>query len=183
MVKESTIKWINEFVIHHQLCPFAKKVMTHKAYNCVVNESTDAETLLLSLMREFKILEDLDPNITDTAFFIMPNAFSKFKDYLLFVDMATAVLIDLDLDEVFQLATFHPKYQFAGTKVKDAENYTNRSPYPMIHVLREESVSNAVLHYPNIDDIPTNNINKMNELGADYLKKELLKYKSINPSN
>ena len=177
MVIEQTVSWINEFVVGYNLCPFAKKVMIQKQYNCIANESTNEEALLLAFARELKILEDLDANVIDTAFFVTPNAFEAFEDYLIFVDMAEAILIDFNLEGVFQLATFHPKYQFAGTKTDDAENYTNRSPYPMIHILREESVETAVLHYPNVEEIPANNIKKMETLGSDFLEQHLLKYK------
>ena len=172
MMIQQTVNWINEFVIRHNLCPFAKKVMTQQQYSCVVNEATNEEILLFAFAKELKILENIEAKVVDTAFFIMPNAFEDFEDYLMFVDMANAVLVDLDLEGVFQLATFHPKYQFAATELNDAENFTNRSPYPMIHVLREESVENAVLNYPNVDDIPTNNIEKMKSLGSEVLSKQ-----------
>ena len=177
MIVEQTIDWINEFVIGHNLCPFAKKVMAQKQYNCIASEDTSEESLLFALAQELRILEDFDSNTIDTAFFITPNAFEAFEDYLIFVDMANAVLMDLELEGVFQLATFHPKYQFAGTQVNDAENFTNRSPYPMIHILREESVENAVLNYPNVDEIPMDNIEKMNTLGRKVLVKQLAKYR------
>ena len=177
MIVEQTVNWITEFVIGHNLCPFAKKVMIQQQYNCIVNENTDEETLLLAFARELKILEDSDAKMIDTAFFVMPNAFKEFEDYLIFVDMANAVLVDLELEGIFQLATFHPLYQFAGTEMTDAENFTNRSPYPMIHFLREESVENAVANYPNVDEIPMNNIEKMETLGAEALAKQLKKYK------
>lgn len=177
MISEQTIKWINEFVIEYNLCPFAKKVILQEQYNCIVNEATDEETLLLAFARELRILEDVEANVVDTVFFVTPNAFEAFEDYLIFVDIAEAVLVDLDLEGVFQLATFHPKYQFAGTKYDDAENYTNRSPYPMLHILRESSVEIGVAHYPNVEEIPMNNIQKMEELGADFLEQHLNKYK------
>jgi hypothetical protein len=177
MIIEQTVNWITEFIIGHNLCPFAKKVMVQQQYNCIVNEETNEELLLFAFARELKILEDANPKTVDTAFFIMPNAFEEFEDYLIFVDMANTVLEDLELEGVFQLATFHPKYQFAGTNVTDAENFTNRSPYPMIHFLREESVEKAILNYPNVDEIPINNIEKMETLGADALSAQLAKYK------
>jgi hypothetical protein len=116
-------------------------------------------------------LEHLVGNASiETTLLVHPHVLTDFEDYNQFLEMADGLLMQMELDGVFQIASFHPDYQFAGTHPDDAENYTNRSPFPLLHILREESLSRAIEHTPDVDQIPLRNIEKMNELGAKKLK-------------
>ena len=109
----------------------------------------------------------------ETTLIILPEVLDEFEAYLDFIDMSEFILEEVDLDGVIQIASFHPDYQFDETEPTDVENYTNRSPFPMLHLLREESVNRAIEAYPEIGDIPDNNIDTMNKLGLTRVKQML----------
>ena len=124
--------------------------------------------LLQALETELKRLCASDS--IETTLLIHANVLADFEDYNQFLGLADGLLVQMELDGVFQIASFHPHYQFADTQPDDAENYTNRSPFPLLHILREESLSRAIEHTADVDQIPLRNIEKMNELGAKKLK-------------
>jgi hypothetical protein len=115
-------------------------------------------------------LEQSPPSVVETSLIILKEALSDFDEYLDYLEVTEFVLNELELAGVFQIASFHPDYQFEGTEPEDAENYTNRSPFPMIHILREDSVTRAVEAYPEVGNIPEQNIEMMNKLGVDKIK-------------
>lgn len=106
----------------------------------------------------------------ETTLLIHPCVLQDFNDYNEFLDLAEALLIKMNLEGIYQLASFHPDYQFAGTQADDVENYTNRAPYPILHLIREASLSRSIEHYPDVKQIPKRNIELMRELGEDKLK-------------
>ena len=163
----ATRDWLEKAVIGLGLCPFAKAVHAKGQIRFVVSAAQSTEALVDDLMAELRALEAADPEVVDTTLLIHPDVLANFEDYNDFLDIADALLDELELSGVIQIASFHPRYQFDGTMRDAIENYTNRSPYPMLHLLREESVEKAVTTYPDVADIPKNNIETMNRLGLD----------------
>ena len=123
--------------------------------------------LLIELKKELELLQDNES--IETTLLIHPSVLNDFEDYNQFLSLANDLLVTLHLEGVFQIASFHPDYQFAGTHPDDAENYTNRSPFPMLHLLREGSMEKAIEHYGDVSLIPARNIEKMNEIGVAKL--------------
>lgn len=161
--KSITQSWLKTIVIDYGLCPFAKHELERGAIYFTVANDTDLEGCLLKLMQECDRL-DTNPDI-ETTLLIFPDNFKVFDDYLDFLGLAEALLIEQDYEGIYQLASFHPDYCFAGSKQDDPSNYTNRSPYPMLHLLRESSIEQAVTHYPDAENIPQRNIDLTRKLG------------------
>jgi hypothetical protein len=166
-VLAETIAWVDEAVIGLNLCPFAKAVQVKNQVRYVVSETTDEEALLGQLREEMERLVATDPSEVDTTLLIHPWVLTDFTDFNDFLGLAEEVLEDLGHEGVLQVASFHPQYQFEGTDPDDVSNATNRSPYPTLHLLREESVDKAVAAFPNAETIFEKNIRTMEELGAD----------------
>lgn len=162
-----TIAWLEKAVIGLNLCPFAKAVHVKKQIRYVVCQADTPEALLGVLMDELQRLSDTDPEQVDTTLLIHPYVLQDFLDYNEFLDVADAALEDMDLSGELQIASFHPQYQFADTDVNDIENYTNRSPYPTLHLLREDSIERAVEVFPDAADIFEKNIDTLRALGHD----------------
>lgn len=163
-----TKKWINEVVIGCNFCPFAAKVIKQQTVFYRVEESTNMNTCLQTFMKEV-VRMDNDKAI-ETSFLIFTNAFPIFEDYLGLVELAEKLLKQEGYNGIYQLASFHPLYMFAGSAADDAANYTNRSIYPMLHLLRESSIDKALKHYDNPEAIPERNIHFAREKGIVYMK-------------
>ena len=159
----ATQTWLKTIIIDYSLCPFAKRELDRGSIYFSVNHETDIERCLLDLLSEFERL-NTDDGI-ETSLLIYAEAFKDFDDYLDFLELAEAVLSDQNYEGIYQLASFHPDYRFEGAPKDDPANYTNRSPYPMIHILRETSLEKAIDSYPNPEQIPERNIELMRELG------------------
>lgn len=162
-----TVAWVDQVVIGLNLCPFAKAVQVKNQVRYVVSEATDEETLLDELRAEMERLVATDPSEVDTTLLIHPWVLNDFIDYNDFLGLAEEALEDLGHEGVLQVASFHPQYQFEGTDPDDITNATNRSPYPTLHLLREESVDRAVAAFPDAEAIFEKNMRTMQELGAD----------------
>ncbi|MES2163052.1 MAG: DUF1415 domain-containing protein [Pseudomonadota bacterium] len=162
-----TVNWVEKAVIGLNLCPFAKAVHVKKQIRYVVCDAATPEELLEKLIEELEYLAETSPEKVDTTMIIHPNVLADFEDYNEFLDVADAALEDLELDGILQVASFHPDYQFADTHKNDIENYTNRAPYPTLHLLREESVERAVEAFPEAGDIFEKNIETLRALGHD----------------
>jgi hypothetical protein len=162
-----TVNWVEKAVIGLNLCPFAKAVHVKQQIRYVVCDADTPEALLEKLMEELEYLAEADPEKVDTTIIIHPHVLADFEDYNEFLDVADAALEDMDLDGILQVASFHPDYQFADTHKNDIENYTNRSPYPSLHLLREDSVERAVEAFPEAADIFEKNIDTLRTLGHD----------------
>jgi len=157
-----TKAWLLEFVIGHNLCPFARKPFEADQVRFVCTDAQEDAALLQALAQEFELL--LGDNAIETTLLIVPNALETFTAYWDFIELAEALIENLGLEGIFQMATFHPQYQFEGTEPSAPENRTNRSPYPLIHILREESLSKAIESHPDVAQIPERNVNLMNRL-------------------
>ena len=168
-----THKWFETFVLGLNLCPFARHPYKNDKVRFVVFEGDNLEKLTELVVQEMDYLEKVSPAVCETTLVILRDSLSDFQEYLDYLEVAEYVLEQLELSLVFQVASFHPDYQFDETLPNDAENYTNRSPYPMLHILREDSVERAIEAYPEVGDIPATNIETMNQLGTAKLKKML----------
>jgi len=164
----SVRRWLDAVVVALDLCPFAQRELAGDRVRFAVTEATTETQLLTALRHELALLND-DPS-TETALLIHPNVLDDFYDYNEFLADADALLVEMGWEGVYQIASFHPRYQFAGTQVDDAENYTNRSPYPMLHVIREASLERVITEFPDVDQIPGRNIKLMNRLGTEKMQ-------------
>jgi hypothetical protein len=164
----SSRQWVEALVAGLNLCPFARRELVNDRVRFVTTAATTREQLLGALQVELALLNS-DPSI-ETTLLIHPGVLQDFSDYNEFLSVAEGLLVDLELEGVYQIASFHPGYQFGGTQPDDAENYTNRSPYPMLHLLREASLERAIAGYPEVDQIPLRNIALMNEMGTNELQ-------------
>jgi hypothetical protein len=161
----TTKVWLDKAVIGLNLCPFAKAVQIKNQIRFAVSDATDTETLLIDLASELELLSTADPEQIDTTLLIHPKVLTDFLDYNDFLDIADAAVEELELDGVLQVASFHPDYQFAGTAPDDIENFSNRSPFPILHLLREDSIERAVAAFPDAADIYEKNITTLQQLG------------------
>lgn len=166
----TTQRWLEKAVIGLNLCPFAKAVHVKKQIRYVVSSAATPEKLLEDLVEELRTLQDADPDKIDTTLLIHPHVLTDFLDFNDFLDIVDIAVAEPEFNDEFQVASLHPKYQFAGTATDDIENYTNRSPYPMLHLLREASVDRAVAAFPDADQIVDKNIETMQKLGHEGWK-------------
>ena len=158
-------RWLERAVIGLNLCPFAKAVYVKQQVRIVVSDASTERALLEQLGEELALLRDTPADAIDTTLLVHPQVLGDFLDYNDFLDDADALVEALALDGVLQVASFHPQYQFAGTAPDDAENLTNRAPWPILHLLREASVDRAVAAYADPDAIIGRNIATARELG------------------
>lgn len=163
-----TQKWLLNVVIAHKLCPFAQREHESRSIHYEVIKPTDLQTLLDSIVTQCTALDE-DPS-RETSLLIFPTVLSDFENYLDVLGAANIVLKDQGYEGIYQLASFHPNYRFEGTQDDDPSNYTNRSPYPMLHILREASLEAAINHYPNPEEIPKRNIKLTQSLGLAVMK-------------
>jgi hypothetical protein len=174
MIEEETViaqtkKWITDVVISCNFCPFAAKEVKRNVLHYQVENGRKIEEGISAFLREC-IRLDNNKNI-ETTLLLFPQSFQKFDDYLLLVMQAENLLKKKKYQGIYQVASFHPLYCFSGTSLDDAANFTNRSPYPMLHILREDSVEQALEKYVHPEKIPENNISFAREKGYGYMKK------------
>lgn len=155
-VQQVTQKWLEKIVIGFNFCPFARRVWLQEkvAYNVCI--ATDVEGILGELVNSFQELEEQED--IETILLIIPQGLEDFEEYLDVLSIAESLLEELNYTGVYQLASFHPQYVFGGSTAQDPSNYTNRSPYPMLHLLREKSIEQALEHYEDPEGIPDRNI-------------------------
>jgi len=170
-ITASVRHWVETVVVDLNLCPFAGRELRQERIRFVVTSSTTEAELLASLQAELEWL-DTHPAI-ETTLLIHPQVLQDFDDYNQFLETADDLLDSMGFDGMYQLASFHPNYQFAETAAADVENYTNRSPYPLLHLLREQSLERSIASYPDADQIPLRNIALMKRLGVARLKQLL----------
>lgn len=166
-VEAGVRRWLERAVIGLNLCPFAKAVYVKQQVRIVVSDASTERALLEQLGEELALLRDTPAEATDTTLLVHPLVLGDFLDYNDFLDDADALVEAMDLDGVLQVASFHPDYRFADTDADDPGNLTNRAPYPILHLLREDSVERAVAAYPQPDAIIERNIETMRELGVE----------------
>ena len=160
-----TRSWIEKAVIGLNLCPFAKPIFANDLIRYCVSGAQSTAALRVELVSELNTLRAVDPSAVETTLLIHPRVLGDFVEYNAFLDEADAVVAELGLTGVLQVASFHPRYQFSGTGEDDIENYTNRSPYPMLHLLRESSIERAVAAMSDPAEIYERNIETMRRLG------------------
>ena len=163
----ATRTWIERAVIGLNLCPFAKAVYVKDQIRYVVSDAVHVEALLDDLTRELSALSRAAPDEVETTLLIHPRVLTDFLAYNDFLAVGDAAIVALGLKGTVQLASFHPAYQFADTEPADVTNNTNRSPYPMLHLLREASVDRAVASFPDAGTIYERNMETMRRLGAE----------------
>lgn len=162
--------WIERLVVEFNLCPFARKPFEAGLVRYVVSQADNTDTLLEDLQNELELLRNTDAEKIETTVLIHPYVLNDFFEYNNFLSVADMFLQQCQYEGEFQIASLHPDYQFADAEIDAAENYTNRSPYPILHLLREESLSRALLGYARPERIPERNIRITEKLGVDKLK-------------
>lgn len=164
--------WISNVVVACNFCPFAAREMQRGTIHYEVLQNADKKTVLQNVEKAFLQL-DTNPEI-ETSLLIFTANFADFNEYLDLLDKAQGLLEEINYEGIYQIASFHPDYLFEGTNNDDPSNYTNRSPYPMIHFLRENSVAKAIASHPDIENVPNRNIAFTKEKGLAYMQ-QLLK--------
>ena len=159
--------WLERAVIGLNLCPFVKAVHVKRQIRYVVSEATTPEALADELVRELEFLAEANPATVDTTLLIHPHVLKDFLDFNDFLEVADGIVEELELDGILQVASFHPQFQFENTEPDDITNYTNRAPYPTLHLLREDSVERAVGAFPGELEIASANIVTLETLGHD----------------
>ena len=163
-----TKQWILDVVVGCGFCPFAAKEIKRGSVHYEVLQQSDKSSALTAMILLLHKMDGDDQ--IETALLIMPEGFKSFDIYLQLTEMADILLTKEKYEGIYQVAGFHPRYLFAGSNDNDAANYTNRSPYPMLHFLREASVSKAVDSYPDIEEVPNRNIRFANDKGIEHMK-------------
>lgn len=167
-VIEQTRKWITDVVIACNFCPFAAREVRRNSIHYQVERGTGIEHGLTTMLQECKRLDE-NPDI-ETILLIFPNAFQSFHQFLDLVGKASSLLKKKGYEGTYQVASFHPEYRFAGAPADDPANFTNRSAYPMLHLLREASIEQALKRYPDPDSITASNIDFARNKGITYMK-------------
>ncbi|MGN6581486.1 MAG: DUF1415 domain-containing protein [Bordetella sp.] len=166
-----TQRWVEMAVIGLNLCPFAKAVQIKGQVRYAVSDAVDEEGVLADLEDELMLIAEADPEAIDTTLLILPEALHDFYDFNEFGELSDRLLKRMRLVGELQVATFHPAFQFADTDPDDVGNYTNRSPYPTLHILREASIDRAVEAFPEAETIYEKNIETLESLGIEGWRK------------
>jgi hypothetical protein len=163
--------WLRDFVIGLNLCPFASPLLGAPNLRTVICEASDRAELHRGFLEELDLLQSSTEQEVATTLLAFPNALQEFEDFLFFLDEAQDLLTDSGLEGIVQLASFHPGYRFAGEAPDAASHFTNRAPYPIIHLLRENMVSRSLEDFPDPARIPDRNIETLNKLGVPELER------------
>lgn len=170
-ITEQVDQWLNDVVIGLNLCPFAAKPQRNKQIKIFVSEASQEEGLLEDILLQLIELSNTKPEKLETTLVVVPNMLQDFWDYNFFIDWVEGLIKQQDWEGIFQVATFHPDYCFGGAEPEDDENLTNRSPYPVFHLIREESMEKVLKHYPDPESIPDTNIARVSALSEEERKK------------
>ena len=168
LIIDQTITWIRKVVIGCNFCPFAARALQQQHVHYQVEASTNTALCLDAFLKEIVRLDE-ELHI-ETSFLIFSNAFQQFDEYLYMLSLAESLLKEKGYEGVYQLASFHPLYRFASSAKNDAADYTNRSIYPMLHLLRESSIDKALAHYENPEKIPERNVDFARKKGSTFMK-------------
>ncbi|MDG2776339.1 DUF1415 domain-containing protein [Vibrio parahaemolyticus] len=170
-ITQQVDQWLNDVVIGLNLCPFAAKPQRNKQIKIFVSEATQEEALLEDILLQLIELSTTEPEKLETTLVVVPNMLQDFWDYNFYIDWVEGLIKQQDWEGTFQVATFHPDYCFGGAAPEDDENLTNRSPYPIFHLIREESMEKVLKHYPDPESIPDTNIARVSALSEEERKK------------
>ena len=173
---DSVSYWLEQAVIGLGLCPFAQSTWQKQSIRFAISDSKQGEQLLLDLYDECRFLETSQP--PETTLLVSPFCLNHFAEFNQFLGAADELLDFYAWQGVFQIASFHPDYQFADTSKADRENWTNRSPYPILHILRESSLDRAVAEYPSVENVPDQNIQRLRQLDEDEFQR--IFFSSVN---
>ena len=177
-VINQTKQWLEEIIVGLNFCPFAKKELVSNSIHYHVSSLKQTKLALVEVIEQCRFLDEHDE--FETSLVIFEPGYKSFDKYLELIDYGNDLLISSGFEGIFQLASFHPDYCFEGEAYDDAANYTNRSPYPMVHILREESLERVLKVYKNPEEIPDNNIELAREKGSDFFKQVLEKIKQAH---
>ena len=165
--------WLQRFVVGLNLCPFARPVVSSEALRVVVCEATEHQDITAVFMTELDLIQRSPESMVATTLLAIPYALRNFEEYLGFIEEAESLLEAVGLSGVIQLASFHPGYQFEGEPAASAGHYTNRAPFPLIHFLREEMVTRALDQFPDSEQIPQRNIQRLEAMGVATIEQML----------
>lgn len=168
---EQTRAWVSSVIVGYNFCPFARREVERHSIRYHVSHERRLEECLHTLASEWHYLDE-HPD-TETSLLIFAESFTRFDDYLDMLDVANHLLVEQGYEGVYQLASFHPDYCFEGSDDNDAANYTNRSPYPMLHIIREASLEQALANYPNPESIPERNVELARKEGIEIMREKL----------
>ena len=174
----ATRQWVETFVVARNICPFAGREVARDTIRYVILDAGDWEQALLTLVAECERLDET-PAIETTLLVLTPGL-EAFDDYLDFLEVAEALLADQGYEGTYQLASFHPEYRFADAEPEDPANFTNRSPFPMLHLLREAGLEQALAHYPDPEAIPERNIAALRDVGHEALAQALARLRGTS---
>ncbi|ELB2075262.1 DUF1415 family protein [Vibrio parahaemolyticus] len=170
-ITQQVDQWLNDVVIGLNLCPFAAKPQRNKQIKIFVSKATQEEALLEDILLQLIELSTTEPEKLETTLVVVPNMLQDFWDYNFCIDWVEGLIKQQDWEGIFQVATFHPDYCFGGAAPENDENLTNRSPYPIFHLIREESMEKVLKHYPDPESIPDTNIARVSALSEEERKK------------
>jgi len=176
-VIDGTRRWVSSLVIGLNLCPFARRVFQAEKISYAVTEARDERALVEGLAGELRWLASCPASVFETTLLIHPGVLQDFLDYNDFLSVAERLVRELGLRGIIQIASFHPEYQFAGTDAGAVENYTNRSPYPMLHLLREASIAAVASDPAELLAIPHRNAETLRRLGREKILETLRRIK------
>jgi hypothetical protein len=168
--QQSVINWLKTIVIGLNFCPFARKPFESNCVRIVCEEVIEEDAILELVLAELIKLEDTTASEIETTLIVLPKAYQDFNDFNGLLYVLNNVLELEGFEGIFQIASFHPSYQFAGTDIDDVENFTNRAPYPILHLLREDSLTKAIDSHPDPDGIPDKNISRLKSLTEEQLR-------------
>ena len=171
VVEQQIRAWLDSFVVGLNLCPFARPVVASDALRISVCKSDELQQVAETFMAELALIQRSPESEIATSLLVLPNALNNFQEYLSFIENAEALIEEMDLVGIIQLASFHPDYQFAGEPAESASHFTNRSPYPVIHFLREEMMERVLEDFPEPEAIPQRNIQTLEEIGRAEIEK------------
>lgn len=171
LVEKHIRAWLQSFIVELNLCPFARPLIADPALRISVCDASNLEQLHYAFLSELDLIQQSSEGEIATSLLVVPNTLQRFEDYLDFLGDAEAMLEELGLDGTIQLASFHPQYLFDGEDKNSASHFSNRSPYPLIHFLREEMVASALQNYANPEKIPTRNIKTLQTIGRDTIER------------
>lgn len=178
---ERTRRWVADFIVGHNFCPFAGTPLQQNRIRFEYCEATDQESLMLALWQEATHLLDHPAEEVETSILVHPQVLTDFDEYLDFLGAAELLLEDREWEEEIQIASFHPDYLFEGVDPDDNSHYTNRSPYPMLHLLRQDSVSRAVDNHPDIESIPERNIEWLQKQKTAEILQKWNEFRTFTP--
>jgi hypothetical protein len=170
---QATRQWLDDIVVGLNLCPFAAPVISNNGLYIEVSDADQSEQQLAAVLQQLDKLQQVDASDIETSLLIFSHGLSDFDQYWELVGIANDLLQQVGLEGIIQIASFHPYYQFEEVAEDDVSHYTNRSPYPMLHFIREEQLSRALQSYPDPQQIPQRNIRRLRQLGKKALLKKL----------